>query len=222
MKKISYILLLFFLLIFFTSAFFKSDSTVTWELKNIHCIGGLKTEILGNPLIETDGKDTSIDFNGIDDGLIVPDIPIKGWSVFTIEVLFKPDGDGPIAPRFIHFEDTAFRRGTFEIRLTNKKQWYLDAFLKNGKTDRGLALIDSTKLHPADQSFWVAMEYDGKKMISFVNGKKELEGEINFSAMTEGKISLGVRLNKVDWFKGQIKEIRFHPEALKSQGLQHF
>jgi len=222
MKKISYILLLFFLLIFFTSAFFKSDSTVTWELKNIHCIGGLKTEILGNPLIETDGKDTSIDFNGIDDGLIVPDIPIKGWSVFTIEVLFKPDGDGPIAPRFIHFEDTAFRRGTFEIRLTNKKQWYLDAFLKNGKTDRGLALIDSTKLHPADQWFWVAMEYDGKKMISFVNGKKELEGEINFSAMTEGKISLGVRLNKVDWFKGQIKEIRFHPEALKSQGLQHF
>jgi hypothetical protein len=222
MKKISYILLLFFLLIFFTSAFFKSDSTVTWELKNIHCIGGLKTEILGNPLIETDGKDTSIDFNGIDDGLIVPDIPIKGWSVFTIEVLFKPDGDGPIAPRFIHFEDTAFRRGTFEIRLTNKKQWYLDAFLKNGKTDRGLALIDSTKLHPADQSFWVAMEYDGKKMISFVNGKKELEGKFNFSAMTKGNISLGVRLNKVDWFKGQIKEIRFHPEALKSQGLQHF
>jgi len=222
MKKISYILLLFFLLIFFTSAFFKSDSTVTWELKNIHCIGGLKTEILGNPLIETDGKDTSIDFNGIDDGLIVPDIPIKGWSVFTIEVLFKPDGDGPIAPRFIHFEDTAFRRGTFEIRLTNKKQWYLDAFLKNGKTDRGLALIDSTKLHPADQSFWVAMEYDGKKMISFVNGKKGLEGKFNFSAMTKGNISLGVRLNKVDWFKGQIKEIRFHPEALKSQGLQHF
>jgi len=222
MKKISYILLLFFLLIFFTSAFFKSDSTVTWELKNIHCIGGLKTEILGNPLIETDGKDTSIDFNGIDDGLIVPDIPIKGWSVFTIEVLFKPDGDGPIAPRFIHFEDTAFRRGTFEIRLTNKKQWYLDAFLKNGKTDRGLALIDSTKLHPADQSFWVAMEYDGKKMTSFVNGKKELEGKFNFSAMTKGNISLGVRLNKVDWFKGQIKEIRFHPEALKSQGLQHF
>ena len=222
MKKISYILLLFFLLIFFTSAFFKSDSTVTWELKNIQCIGGFKTEILGNPLIETEGKDTSIHFNEINDGLIVPEIPIKGWSVFTIEVLFKPDGDGPIAPRFIHFEDTAFRRGTFEIRLTNKKQWYLDAFLKNGKTDRGLALIDSTKLHPADQSFWVAMEYDGKKMISFVNGKKELEGKFNFSAMTKGNISLGVRLNKVDWFKGQIKEIRFHPEALKSQGLQHF
>jgi hypothetical protein len=85
MKKISYILLLFFLLIFFTSAFFKSDSTVTWELKNIHCIGGLKTEILGNPLIETDGKDTSIDFNGIDDGLIVADIPIKDGQCLLLK-----------------------------------------------------------------------------------------------------------------------------------------
>jgi hypothetical protein len=66
------------------------------------------------------------------------------------------------------------------------------------------------------------MEYDGKKMTSFVNGKKELEGELNLSAMTDGKISLGVRLNKVDWFKGQIKEIRFHPEALQPQSLQHF
>lgn len=222
MKKLSFILFLFLLFIFFTSSFLKSDSTLTWKLKNIHCIGNVKTEILGNPIIETEGRDTSIYFNGIDDGLIVPEIPIKGWSVFTIEVLFKPDSDGPIAPRFIHFRDTAFRRGTFEIRLTNKKQWYLDTFLKNGKTDRGLALIDSTKLHPADQWFWVAMEYDGKKMTSFVNGKKELEDEFNFSAMTKGNISLGVRLNKVDWFKGQIKEIRFHSEVLQPQGLQHF
>jgi len=66
------------------------------------------------------------------------------------------------------------------------------------------------------------MEYDGKKMTSFVNGKKELEGKFNFSVMTKGNISLGVRLNKVDWFKGQIKEIRFHPEALQPQGLQRF
>lgn len=222
MKKLTFILFLFFLFIFFTSAFIKRDSTLNWELKNIHCIGGFKTEILGNPSIQTEGKDTSIYFNGINDGLIVPEIPIKGWPKFTIEVLFKPDGDGPTAPRFIHFEDTAFRRGTFEIRLINKKRWYLDTFLKNGKTDRGLTLIDSTKLHPVDQWFWVALKYDGKKMTSFVNGKKELESEFNFSAMTEGKISLGVRLNKVDWFKGQIKEIRFHPEALQLQSLQRF
>ena len=31
---------------------------------------------------------------------------------------------------------------------------------------------------------------------------------------TKGNISLGVRLNKVNWFKGQIREIRFHSEVL--------
>jgi hypothetical protein len=222
MKKFNYILLLFLLFTFSAWVIFKNEPRVVWKLKNTHCIGNFKTEILGSPLIETEGRDTSIYFNGIDDGLIVPEIPIKGWPKFTIEVSFKPDGDGPIAPRFIHFEDTAFRRGTFEIRLKNKKQWYLDTFLKNGKTDRGVALIDSTKLHPTNQWCWVAMEYDGKKMTSFVNGQKELEQEFDFSPMTEGEISFGVRLNKVDWFKGQIREIRFHSTILDAKKLQQF
>jgi hypothetical protein len=83
--------------------------------------------------------------------------------------------------------------------------------LKNGKTNKGFTLIDSTKLHPVNKWYWAALVYDGKKMRSYINGQKELEGELDFPAMTKGKISLGVRLNKVNWFKGQIREIRFHP-----------
>jgi hypothetical protein len=59
-------------------------------------------------------------------------------------------------------------------------------------------------------------------MYSYINGQKELEGEIDFPPMTKGNISLGVRLNKVNWFKGQIREIRFHPEELESNNLQRF
>ena len=62
--------------------------------------------------------------------------------------------------------------------------------------------------------------YDGMKMTSFVNATKELEGNVNFMPMTAGEISLGVRLNKVNWFKGQIKEIRFHPLAMDRAALQ--
>ena len=77
------------------------------------------------------------------------------------------------------------------------------------------------KQHPADQWYWVALVYDDKKMLSYVNGKKELEGIVDFPPMTSGDISIGVRLNKVNWFKGLIKEIRFHPAALDSLTLQH-
>ncbi len=194
--------------------------TVTWKLKATNKVGAYKPVVLGNPLIVKDPSGTSLSFNGVNDGLVIQKIPIEGWPRFTIEVLFKPDGDGPVAPRFIHFQDKELNRGTFEIRLTPKGQWYMDTFLKNGKTDIGLTLIDSTKLHPTDKWYWVALVYDGKKMSSYVNRKKELEGKIDFPPMTIGDISIGVRLNKVNWFKGLIREIRFHPQALNTLAMQ--
>jgi hypothetical protein len=199
-----------------------SDKTITWHLKDREHIGKFSPAVLGNPVVKVEGKDSAIYFNGINDGLVIPAIPIEGWSAFTIEVLFKPDSDGPTAPRFIHAEDTSLNRVTLELRLTKDNQWYFDGFLKNGKTNKGVTLIDSTKLHPANRWNWAALIYDGKKMYSYINGQKELEGDIDFPPMMKGNISLGVRLNKVNWFKGQIREIRFHPEALQAKSLQHF
>jgi len=180
--------------------------------------------VLGNPVIVSDSSGAALAFNGVNDGLIIPKIPVEGWSRFTIEVLFKPAGDGPAAPRFIHFEDKESNRGTLEVRVTPKGMWYLDTFLKNGNADKEnshLTLIDSTKQHPADQWYWVALVYDDNKMSSYVNGKKEQEGMVDFPPMASGNISIGVRLNKVDWFKGLIKEIRFHPAALDPLDMQH-
>lgn len=196
------------------------SQTITWKLQNPKLVGNFHPVILGNPLVIKDDSGTSLSFNGINDGLIIPKIPIEGWTRFTIEVLFKPAGDGPAAPRFIHFQDTAANRGTVEIRVTSTGNWYLDTFLKNGKTDEGLTLIDSTKQHAGDQWYWAALVYDGRKMTSYVNAAKELEGDVNFVPMTTGQISLGVRLNKVNWFKGLISEIRFNPAALDPSALQ--
>ncbi len=219
MKK--YLILSIALLILTAWKILDGDGTITWTLKNTASIGGYSPTILGNPVLKTEGKETSIYFNGVNDGLVVPTIPIEGWQKFTIEVLFKPDSDGPVAPRFIHFEDTLKNRGTFELRLTKDAQWYFDGFLKNGKTNKGVTLIDSAKLHPANQWYWAALVYDGSRMYSYINGKKELESDMEFAPMTKGELSLGVRLNKVNWFKGQIRKILFHPEVIASKKLQH-
>jgi len=201
---------------------FDTGKTITWYLRDTKHIGEFSPTVLGNPVVKVEGKDSSIYFNGVNDGLVVPAIPIEGWPAFTIEVLLKPYSDGSPAPRFIHMEDSSSNRVTLELRLTRNGQWYLDEFLKTGKTKKGLTLIDSTKLHPANSWHWVALVYDGNKMYSYINGQKELEGEIDFPPMTKGNISLGVRLNKVNWFKGEIREMRFHPEALQAKSLQHF
>ncbi len=194
--------------------------TITWKLHSTGKVGTFKPVVLGKPLVKKNPGGTAIFFNGVNDGLIFPAIPIEGWTRFTIEALFNPAADGPSAPRFMHFEDKDGNRGTMEIRVTPGGTWYLDTFLKNGKTNKGLTLIDSTILHPAGKWYWAALVYDGKKMTSYVDGRKELEGEVNFVPVSAGQLALGVRLNKVNWFKGQIKEIRFHPAALDQMALQ--
>ncbi|MFD2164592.1 LamG domain-containing protein [Paradesertivirga mongoliensis] len=194
--------------------------TIIWKLDNINQIGGHQPTVLGHPVVIKDQTRKSIFFDGVDDGLVISQIPMRGWKKFSIEVLFKPSGDGPVAPRFIHFTDDSLNRGTFEVRLTQGKEWYMDTFLRNGKTGKGLTLIDSTLLHPSDKWYWAALTYDGQKMTSYVNGVKELEGNVGLPPMLNGELSLGVRLNRVAWFKGFISEIRFHPEVLSADALK--
>jgi len=198
----------------------KAGSPVVWKLDNTRLIGFHRPLISGNPQIKIEGGDTSIFFNGQNDGLQLPTIPVQGCKQFTIEVRFRPDSKGAAAPRFVHFEDSLLNRGTLEARLLPDGNWYLDVFLKNGKTGKGLALIDSTRLHKSDEWYWVALVYDGQAMYSYVNGHSEGKGTIDFPVMTGGETSIGVRLNKVNWFRGDISEIRFHPQPLNGADLQ--
>ena len=41
----------------------------------------------------------------------------------------------------------------------------------------------------------------------------------NRLALTKGQTSLGVRMNKVSWFKGVLKELHIHQQALPAQEL---
>ena len=197
-----------------------TPEAIIWRLEDSKRIGGQAATVLGAPRAATEDGRKVIRFNGVSDGLILPQVPIQGRREFTIEVLFKPDGDGPGAQRFVHLEDKAENRALIETRVTPQRQWYLDTFLYVKATDKGVTLVDKTKLHPCDRWYWAALVYDGKTMSHFVNGTKEKEGAIDYGPMGEGRTSLGVRLNQVFWFKGAIAEVRFHPLALPAAELQ--
>lgn len=193
--------------------------TVQWKLDNLQSVGGSAPTVLGSPQVVNDASGQAIGFNGVDEGLILPVVPITGMKAFTVETLIYPQAGGPTEQRYLHTEDEAGNRLTFETRLTPAGQWALDTFLLSGRNQ--LALLNMAKLHPADQWYWVALRYDGATMTSFINGVKEGEGPVVFPAMQEkGQISLGVRLNKKYWFKGLIREVRFTPSALSDAALQ--
>lgn len=192
---------------------------VTWHLDQTTQVGGHPVEALGGPRVVNEAAGASVWFNGATDGLFVPVNPLAGHTAFTIEILFNPAADGPEAQRFLHLQDDPGNRALIELRLANGT-WALDTFLLSTATGGRRVLFDADKRHPAGQWTWAALTYDGKIMTHYINGVKELEGPVVFSPMKAGRVSLGVRQNKVHWFKGGIREVRWHASALPAAELQ--
>jgi hypothetical protein len=62
--------------------------------------------------------------------------------------------------------------------------------------------------------YHAAQVYDGKMYRSYVNGELQGEAEIAFKAQGTGHASVGVRINRVNYFKGAVRQARFTPRAL--------
>ena len=193
-------------------------SAVTWRLDRVDQLGSHPVTVLGAPRVVTATDGPAVYFNGTSDGLFVPVNPLAGCPAFTIEILFKPEEGGLEAQRFFHLQDAKTWRVMIETRLDGHGGWWLDTFL--GATGVSQPLIDPKRVHPTGRWYWAALRFDGKHMTSFIDGVQELEREAAFGPMVEGQLSLGVRQNKVHWFKGGIREVRWHPAAIPADKLQ--
>lgn len=176
-----------------------------WYFDRLDAFGGHSTTILGHPhLIDTPyGK--AIDFNGIDDGLFVPVHPLAGAKTFTWEVIFRPDPDGAQAQRFFHLQEQDPSTGQdtktrmlFELRIVDG-QWCLDSFAAAGGQQK--ALLDYTRLHPLGRWYRIAAVYDGEKFRNYVDGELQGEAELKLVPQLAGRSSIGVRIDKRDYFK---------------------
>lgn len=186
---------------------------VTWKLDRLDHIAGAATQIWGQPRV----TDAALVFDGVQDGLLVETNPLERWDQFTIEVLIRPVAGGGAEQRFLHVQDESGMRVLLETRV-DERGWWLDTFLYT-EADRR-TLIDPQRVHPLGQWHWVALRYDGKGMAHYVNGVREAAGPVKFGPMRAGRVSLGVRQNRVYWFKGAIREVRFTSAALPDAQLQ--
>lgn len=191
-----------------------------WLLDNMAKIGGHPLTVEGSPVVRIEAGAAAIWFDGVKDGLWLRDIPFSGQSQFTIEILFQPAADGPAEQRFFHSEDTQGRRALIETRLDGKGGWWLDTFIVTPAAGPGVTLVDPSRVHPTGHWYWAALRYDGKTMAHFVNGRKEREERVAFEKFGPGQTSLGVRQNRVHWFKGAIREVRFHFGPVADDELQ--
>jgi len=197
-----------------------ANEAQNWPLEHPNVIGGHPSRVLGAPRALHEATGSALVFDGAHDGLILPVNPIAGLKQFTIELHIRPSSTGAPEQRFFHIQDTAGARALLEIRLTTEGRWALDTFLTDGT--HKLTLLDRTLLHTSDVWHWVALHFDGHQMTAYVDGQKELSGEVLFApTQPTGQTSIGVRLNQVYWYKGAIGEVRIHPIALPPAQLAH-
>jgi hypothetical protein len=190
-----------------------TQHTVTeWNLDELNKTGAAGVTKSGNPrTLQIDGK-TAVQFDGIQDGIFLDHNPLADLSQFTVEVFFRPDPKGAHEQRFLHMGEATGSRMLLETRVTEDDQWFLDAFIKSG--DSATTLIDKEKIHPIGSWYHIAFVVNEGMMDTYVDGAHELHGSVHFSPFRAGTASIGVRMNKVSWFKGSIHRIRVTPKCL--------
>ena len=178
-----------------------------WELDSIEAVGGYPIDVDGRPVVVDGPYGSAIEFNGAGDALFVEANPLAGLEAFTVEMVFRPDAGGLPEQRFFHLGEVNGDRVLFETRLTEDGHWYLDTFISSGDSNR--PLLNESHLHPVGQWYHLALTCDGQQEVNYVNGIQEASGSIDFVPLLGGQTSIGVRLNRVCWFRGAIGRIRF-------------
>jgi hypothetical protein len=199
-----------------------------WELNSLKKINGHDVKVFGNPEVVKTETGKAIRFDGIDDRLLVNNNPLGDAKEFTIEVIFKPDSAYNISrqPRFIHFQDeadtlsgwNAARRIMMELRLTPENKWYLDGFLLTDAGERTLA--NKNLIHSTGQWCHAALTYKDNTFKTYVNGVEETGGSVMFTEKIlnpAGKVSIGGRMNRLNYYCGLIKTLKITRKALMPQ-----
>jgi putative heme-binding domain-containing protein len=193
-----------------------ADQTV-WTFDRLDNIGGHKTTVLGEPKIVDSPLGKAVEFDGVDDALFIDNHPLAGAAAFTWEAIFRPDG-GEREQRWFHLSERdpvtgadTDNRMLFEIRVVGDT-WYLDSYNQSGAASK--TLMNKQALHPLGAWYHVASVYDGKEFRNYVNGVREGSGEVHLAPHGPGHASVGVRINKVFYFKGAVRLARFTRRAL--------
>jgi hypothetical protein len=190
---------------------------VVWTFDRLENIGGHRTTVLGRPRVIDAPVGKAVEFDGENDALFIDDHPLAGAETFTWEAIFRPDG-GAIEQRWFHLseQDPATGADTdnrmlFEIRVVGDR-WFLDSYNQSGSESR--ALMNRQALHPLGVWYHVASVYDGKEFRNYVDGVQEGAAPLHLAPHGPGHASVGVRINKVFYFKGAVHLARFTRGAL--------
>lgn len=185
-----------------------------WTFDNLKRIGGVGVRAEGSPRVIRSPLGRAVAFDGVHDALFLDTHPLAGAERFTFEALFRPDG-GAFEQRWFHLESLetppvapgmSRTRMLFELRVV-EQSWYLDAFMRGEGYNH--PLIVPEKLFPVGRWYHVAQSYDGTTYRSYVDGALQAEAAVAFKPQGPGRACVGMRMNKVNPFRGAVQRAAF-------------
>ena len=191
----------------FACAAISAQNVIDWKIAELPQV----QEIKGNPETITTSLGKAVAFGG-SDAFIVDVNPLKGLTQLTLEIVFKPDGDGQFAQRFLHL-GTLGDRIMFETRVNRDSTWYFDTHLTLSNGEK-LTMISEKLTHPTDRWYHAALVIDGTRAMVYINGMVEFNEPLAYVPINEGYAAIGVRQNLVSWFKGSMYRMRVTPKPL--------
>lgn len=210
---------LFMTLVLLAGLYVSSSDTEVWTFDRLENIGGHRTTVLGQPKVIDSPMGKAVEFDGVDDALFIENHPLAGAKTFTWEAIFRPDG-GQREQRWFHLSEKDPNTGAdtdnrmlYEIRVAGD-QWFLDSFNQSGTQSK--TLMNRNALHPLGAWYHVATVYDGKEFRNYVDGVQEGAAQGDLAPHGPGHSSVGVRINKVFYFKGAVHLARFTRKALST------
>ncbi len=190
-----------------------------WTLDSLSRIGGHTPQVLGAPRLVAGPGGPAVAFDGQRDGLVIDCHPLAGADRFTIEMVFRPESGGEREQRVLHLQEAGSdSRLLIETRAPAEDYWFVDTFARSG--DVSCTLYAEAHPHPFGPWYHVALVYDGRTMRHYVSGVLELSGQLAFAPQRSGQTSLGVRLNRVSWFRGLVRAVGFTPLDLGPEAFQ--
>jgi len=205
-----------------------AQQPVTWRFDNLTSIGGAHVTTVGSPTVVDTSLGKAIHFNGTaksGDALFFDRAPLAGFATYTFEVIFRPSSKGVEEQRFFHIQESGSEsRRMFELRIVDH-QWCLDSVAINAPTGAGpeggtanhravTLNCDAAHLHPLDQWYAVAATWDGTTLRAYVNGQLQGEVTATLTPLGPGTTSVGTRIDKRDYFTGDVFSARFSPKVL--------
>jgi len=177
---------------------------------------GPSVTVRGDPRVVPgpEGLD-AVSFDGRHDALILDRHPLAGATEFSVEAVIRPAAEGATEERVVHLEVSGSSdRLLLETRRVrpNIPEWYADTIVSFG--GRSFILNTPDRQHPAGEWQALAVVCGAGKMTQYVSGVEEAATPCSSRAWGEGNLCVGMRLNQVTPFRGEVLAVRCARSAL--------